>query len=122
MGKAVNTIALKYNNTSYGIINFKESAKTQEINTTDSLTPAGTTEFSTGRTTYDFTFEMYLDANTKPIVTPSTGSLALQSGNVYWSGSAVMLNSDIDAPIDGVSKGSFAGKFSGTVTIATGSI
>lgn len=122
MGKIVGNILMKWKSALFNITNFSWGTKTQEVDTTDSATPAGTTEFSTGRTTTDFSFEGWFSDTSASLAVPDSGSIAFQDGNRFWSGSAVLLSKDVEANVKDASKIKYTGKFCGVITEATGSI
>lgn len=121
MGKANGQKAtLTYDSNEIGVTNFKWDESYNEIDTTDTKTPNGESEYIGGKNSRGFSFDLFKDVTVADLALNSAKTLEIEivdeAGNdATYTGSGILLTKSGDLAIDGAVKVSYSGRFNGTL-------
>jgi hypothetical protein len=113
--------SLSYNAVEYGVFNLTIDSTYSEIDTTDTATATGESEFLGGKQTHTISFDSYKDAGTADIVLNKTALNAAifiaTDGTLSstYTGNLVLLSKAVGGNIDGVVTVAYSGKISGAL-------
>lgn len=112
---------ITFNSVEVGVTDFSFDTQINEIDTTDTKTSAGESEFIGGRFQRGFSFSIFKDADVADLTmnTAYTLSIAVvdaSSNTTTYSGSGILLNKTVSGSVDGAVKVDYSGRYSGAVS------
>ena len=117
---------LLYNASEVGIFDLTIDSTYSEIDTTDTETTTGESEFLGGKQTHTISFSTYKDAGTADLTLNETSSntcvitivSASAGDDTTYTGALVLLSKSVTGNIDGAVQLAYSGKISGAFTEA----
>ena len=114
---------LTYNSVEIGIFDLTIDSTYSEIDTTDTETSTGESEFLGGKQVHTISFSTYKDAGSADLVLNQTSSnsciitivSASAGDDTLYTGALVLLNKSITGNIDGAVQLAYSGKISGAL-------
>ena len=110
-----------FNSVEVGVSNFSFDTTINEIDTTDTKTSAGESEFIGGRYQRGFSFTVFKDADVADLTmnTAYTLSIAVvdaSANTTTYSGSAILLTKNVTGSVDDAVTVEYSGRYTDAVT------